>query len=145
MSVGGQLDMDGTLNVFMHTASKYDDCRCLHFPKATFTMKFNWLCQGNCHDHHSPMPCVPERIAHRNSSEEYDTYANFRSKSLDWNINLDVQNTDNVSVCTVYIMKYGYNWDYLIEFTQLHFDKTARASFSVVSISQQMLRLNYLP
>lgn len=96
LCVGGQLQVDGTVNVFMHTASKYDDCRCLHLPKATCTMKFNWSCQGNPHDHHSLMPCVPDRIPHWSSSEEYDTYANFRSKSLDWNINLDVQNTNNV-------------------------------------------------
>ena len=95
--IGGQLDIDGKLHVFMHTASKYDDCRCLHFPKATCSMVFNWSCQGDPHDHHSPMPCVPERITHRNGSEEYDTYANFRSKCLDWNINLDVQNTNDVS------------------------------------------------
>ena len=107
MFIGGQLNLDGTLNVFMHTASKYDDCRCLHFPKATCTMIFNWLCQGNPHDHHSPMPCVPERIAHQNNSEEYDTYTNFRSKYADWNINLDVQNKTDVSVSMCVFIVYS--------------------------------------
>jgi len=106
--------MDGTLNVFMHTASKYDDCRCLHFPKATCTTKFNWFCQGNSHDHHTPMPSVPDKIPHQDSSDKYDTYANFRSKSLDWNINLDVQNATDVRVLicfasTFYISKYNSN------------------------------------
>ena len=97
--IGGKLLIDGTLNVFMHTASKYDDCRCLHFPKATCTIIFNWLCRGNPHNHHSPMPCVPERfITQQNNSKKYDTYADFRSKSLDWNINLDVQNASDVSM-----------------------------------------------
>lgn len=68
-------------------------------------MKFNWLCQGNPHDHHTPVPCVPERIPRQKCSEEYDTYADFRSKALDWIINLDVHNTTDVRMYIMYDQK----------------------------------------
>ena len=77
----------------MHTASKYDDCRTLHFPHATCNIQFDWICQGNPHDHHSLMPCLPYRVPP--SSNNYDTYADFRSKSLDWSINVIVKNRNN--------------------------------------------------
>jgi len=94
----GKLTLEGATNVYMHTASKYDDCRSLHFPHATCNVKFDWECLGNPHDHHSLMPCLPVRVPP--SSNNYDTYANFRSKSLDWSIDVDVKNVDNdVSVC----------------------------------------------
>ena len=32
----GVLQMNGGLDVFVHTASKYDECQILHVPKATF-------------------------------------------------------------------------------------------------------------
>jgi len=90
---GGKLTLEGAANVYMHTASKYDDCRSLHFPRTTCNVQFDWECQGNPHDHHSLMPCLPDRIPP--SSNNYDTYANFRSKSLDWSIDVDVKNMEN--------------------------------------------------
>ncbi|XP_065892546.1 bridge-like lipid transfer protein family member 2 isoform X2 [Dysidea avara] len=89
----GRLTLEGAVNVYMHTASKYDDCRSLHFPHATCNIKFDWNCQGNPHDHHSLMPCLPDRIPP--SSNNYDTYAKFRSKSVDWSIDVDVENVGN--------------------------------------------------
>jgi len=88
------------VNVYMHTASKYDDCRTLHFPHATCNIQFDWICQGNPHDHHSLMPCLPYRVPP--SSNNYDTYADFRSKSLDWSINVIVKNR-NSKVRTIVI------------------------------------------
>ena len=39
----GVLEMGGGVNVFMHTASKYDDCHILRIPHAEFRY-VDWRC-----------------------------------------------------------------------------------------------------
>jgi hypothetical protein len=47
------IKLDGNrLDVFVRTASKYDDCRLVHLPNFTATFAFFWLCNGNSKDHH---------------------------------------------------------------------------------------------
>lgn len=58
-----QLDLDGALQLIVHTASKYDDCEILTFPRVKSTLKLNWYCGGkDPNGHHHVVRCAPDRI-----------------------------------------------------------------------------------
>ncbi|EDV29316.1 uncharacterized protein TRIADDRAFT_51504 [Trichoplax adhaerens] len=41
-----------------------------------------WNCHGDCKDHHSVLPCAPDKIPAHQSDKAYDSYAAFRSRAL---------------------------------------------------------------
>ena len=88
----GLLTCRANLDLFVRTASKYDDCHLLHVPNLVLTFKFDWLCIGNPKDHHSVMLCskekVPEYYGHR---EGHDSWRAFRSKNVNLRLTLETK------------------------------------------------------
>ena len=88
----GLLTCRANLDLFVRTASKYDDCHLLHVPNLVLTFKFDWLCIGNPKDHHSVMLCskekVPEYYGHR---EGHDSWRSFRSKNVNLRLTLETK------------------------------------------------------
>ena len=92
----GLLTCGANLDLFVRTASKYDDCHLLHVPNLVLTFKFDWLCIGNPKDHHSVMLCarekVPEYYGHR---EGHDSWRAFRSKNVNLRLTLETKSSNS--------------------------------------------------
>ncbi|XP_042235256.1 protein KIAA0100-like isoform X1 [Homarus americanus] len=86
-----KLIFKGELNVYVRTASKYDDARLIHLPNLKLTVKMNWQCHGNPNDHHSVMLCAPDKLPEYSSNQEHDSYRAFRSQHLNMNIGLETR------------------------------------------------------
>ncbi|KAK8395934.1 hypothetical protein O3P69_005808 [Scylla paramamosain] len=100
----------GELNVFVRTASKYDDAKLLHLPNLKLTIKMNWQCQGNPNDHHSVMLCAPDKLPEYSSNQEHDSYRAFRSQNLNMNIVLEtktMKNNNTIITPVIEAMFYG--------------------------------------
>lgn len=65
----GKLAFLGELNVFVRTASKYDDCRVLRVPALRLSVKLGWQCVGDPRDHHAVAPCAPTRLPEYSSNQ----------------------------------------------------------------------------
>ncbi len=58
-----QLDLEGSLQLFLHTASKYDECELLNLPHVHSCMQVTWDCAAkDPNDHHAVVRCAPDRI-----------------------------------------------------------------------------------
>ncbi|KAI5641648.1 hypothetical protein NE865_06162 [Phthorimaea operculella] len=94
LSVAGKLGFLGELNVFVRTASKYDDCRVLRVPSLKLSVKMGWQCVGDPRDHHAVSPCAPTRLPEYSSNQEHDSYRAFRSQGLDIHLSMDTKPID---------------------------------------------------
>ncbi|XP_049867367.1 protein KIAA0100 [Pectinophora gossypiella] len=90
----GKLGFLGELNVFVRTASKYDDCRVLRVPALRLSVKLGWQCVGEPRDHHAVAPCAPGRLPEYSSNQEHDSYRAFRSQGLDIHLSMDTKPID---------------------------------------------------
>ncbi|RVE45263.1 hypothetical protein evm_010085 [Chilo suppressalis] len=90
----GKLGFLGELNVFVRTASKYDDCRVLRMPSLRLSVKLGWQCVGDPRDHHAVAPCAPTRLPEYSSNQEHDSYRAFRSQGLDLHLSMETKPID---------------------------------------------------
>jgi len=81
----------GTLDVYVRTASKYDDGHLLNMPGVNLTVKMEWVCLANPLDHHSVMPCAPDKLPEYSSNQEHDSYRAFRSNHLNISVSMETK------------------------------------------------------
>ncbi|GFO14519.1 protein kiaa0100-like [Plakobranchus ocellatus] len=79
--------LQGDLDISVRTASKYNESKLLHLPNLTFRVGLEWLCLGDANDHHSVMPCAPDKVPDF-SLEEHDSFRAFRSQNLNLDLSL---------------------------------------------------------
>ncbi|XP_075677940.1 bridge-like lipid transfer protein family member hobbit [Dermatophagoides pteronyssinus] len=89
----GRIQILCDLDVFVHAASKYDECRIIHLPDVTITFNLNWDCSGNKNDHHSVMPCAQDKLPEYTCNQVHDSYRAFRSHHL--NLSASIETKDN--------------------------------------------------
>ncbi|KAH8339800.1 hypothetical protein KR074_010953, partial [Drosophila pseudoananassae] len=99
----------GELNVTVRTASRYDDCRLLHFPNLKLTVKLNWVCLANPNDHHAVMPCAPDKLPEYSSNQVHDSFRAFRSLNLNIWISFETKPKagDDVEIDIPSLVLYG--------------------------------------
>ena len=87
----GRIIIKGDLDVYVRTASKYDDCRLLHLPNVRLSIKLAWVCLGDPRDHHAAIPCAPDRLPEYSSNQEHDSFRAFRSQNLNVSLSLETK------------------------------------------------------
>ena len=85
----------GDLQVWVRTASRYDDCRLIHLPNLKLTFKLNWICNGNPNDHHSVVPCAPDKLPEYSSNQVHDSYRAFRSQNVNISCSFETKQSSN--------------------------------------------------
>ncbi|XP_033627571.1 protein KIAA0100-like isoform X2 [Asterias rubens] len=98
----------GDLDVYVRTASKYDDVRLMHLPNFRLEIGLEWLCFGDSNDHHSVLPCAPDKVPDHSRNEKHDSFAAFRSQNVNMSISLDIKGHEmdveepDVAACLFY-------------------------------------------
>jgi hypothetical protein len=85
----------GDLQVWVRTASRYDDCRLILLPNLKLTFKLNWICNGNPNDHHSVVPCAPDKLPEYSSNQVHDSFRAFRSQNLNISCSFETKQSTN--------------------------------------------------
>ncbi|RNA29620.1 UPF0378 protein KIAA0100-like, partial [Brachionus plicatilis] len=88
-----QLSLDGGLDIYLNTESKYDDCLLLHLPSLKAKINIEWLCKThifnkaneprtNNNGHNLVILHAPDKLPQIVNSFEHDSYSHFRSEGL---------------------------------------------------------------
>lgn len=85
----------GDLQVWVRTASRYDDCRLILLPNLKLSFKLNWICNGNPNDHHSIVPCAPDKLPEYSSNQVHDSFRAFRSQNLNISCSFETKQSSN--------------------------------------------------
>ncbi|KAK9296336.1 hypothetical protein QLX08_009661 [Tetragonisca angustula] len=96
----GRIIVKGDLDVYVRTASKYDDCRLLHLPNVRLSIKLAWVCLGDPRDHHAAIPCAPDRLPEYSSNQEHDSFRAFRSQNLNVSLSLETKPTGSPAMAS---------------------------------------------
>ncbi|XP_076275427.1 bridge-like lipid transfer protein family member hobbit isoform X2 [Rhynchophorus ferrugineus] len=92
-----KLVFKGDLNIFVRTASKYDDVQLLKLPNLKLILNFQWVCLGDPNDHHNVIYCAPDKIPEYSSNQVHDSFRAFRSQNVNLSIVLETKPTPNQS------------------------------------------------
>ncbi|GMT29181.1 hypothetical protein PFISCL1PPCAC_20478, partial [Pristionchus fissidentatus] len=84
----GEICTRSALEVFLRTASRYDDLRLLYLPRVNLRVEMEWNCLGQPYDHHAVELCTADKLPHL--STDHDSYRAFRSLSVNTVISLGV-------------------------------------------------------
>ena len=58
-----QLEMEGSLQAYVHNTTKYDDCELANFPHVKTRLTCLWACAGKePHNHHAVRRCAPDKM-----------------------------------------------------------------------------------
>ena len=78
----GQIKVHSDLDLKVHTASKYDECRIIHIPNCDAQIYLEWVCLGSQYDHHAVMPCAADKVLvpEFSCNPVHDSYRAFRSQ-----------------------------------------------------------------
>ena len=87
----GKIVAGADLEVLVHTASKYDECRIVHLPDINVAFLLNWGCSGNRYDHHSVMPCARDKLPEYTCNQVHDSYRAFRSHHLNLSASIETK------------------------------------------------------
>lgn len=68
-SISAKFVYKGDLNIFVRTASKYDDVQLLKLPNLKLILGIHWVCLGNPNDHHSVVQCAPDKVPEYSSNQ----------------------------------------------------------------------------
>ena len=63
MFVTEQLKLEGSLQAYVHNATKYDECELANFPHVKTCLTCHWVCASRePHNHHAVRRCAPDKI-----------------------------------------------------------------------------------
>ncbi|CAG9838728.1 unnamed protein product [Diabrotica balteata] len=97
----------GDLNVYVRTASKYDDVQLLKLPNLKLILGIEWVCLGNPNDHHSVVQCAPDKVPEYSSNQVHDSFRAFRSQNVNLSIVLETRPVPNEPNSCPILLLYG--------------------------------------
>lgn len=56
------LTLSGSLNLLVHTATRYNQCCIVHLPAFTAEILYSFICKGDSHSHHSVTRCLYSKL-----------------------------------------------------------------------------------
>ncbi|XP_058120058.1 protein hobbit [Anopheles ziemanni] len=111
MYSNARLMFKGDLNIYVRTASRYDDCRLLHLPNLKLTFKLNWVCLANPNDHHAVVPCAPDKLPEYSSNQVHDSFRAFRSQHLNIWVSFEIkQNASDMDIPNLVLYGSTLRW-----------------------------------
>lgn len=107
----GRILLRGNVDLLVHTASKYDECRIVHLPHIEAQFYLYWQCLGNPFDHHSVIPCAANKIPEYSSNQQHDSYRAFRSQALNLKVSLESKPSNNtIDLPSILLFSSSLRW-----------------------------------
>ncbi|KAJ8953880.1 hypothetical protein NQ318_019120 [Aromia moschata] len=97
----------GDLNIFVRTASKYDDVQLLKLPNLKLILGIQWVCLGDPNDHHNVIQCAPDKVPEYSSNQVHDSFRAFRSQNVNLSIVLETRPVANDPTSCPILLLYG--------------------------------------